>query len=167
MEDLDDCLLNFEKVIAAQLPYYMAASPIARAMREIYATRSASAVLSCVRTAFSGTAEITHVPVFPSSLRPILPTPRDIQGAAPSLLAAVASRNPSETGEALSRMGVFALCPSSDDEFAGLEYSVGSIVGRVRLIPLVELAILAAQFSFYEKAALRRNSMNPKQAWVS
>src|SRR5262245_42035209 len=135
MQDLNAQLSNFENVIAARLPSYVAASPIARPIREIYATRSASAVLSCVRTAFSGIAEIACTPNDRSSLRPLLPIPGDIKSAAPRLVEAVRSRNRSEAIEALERMGVFALCPSSDQEFSRLEYSVGSIVGRVRLIP--------------------------------
>src|SRR6266496_545674 len=61
MDELALHLSNFEKIIAARLPYYKSASPIGRATREIYATRCASAVLAHVRSVFSGAAEITFI----------------------------------------------------------------------------------------------------------
>src|SRR5262249_36099471 len=71
---------------------------------------------------------------------------------APSLIEAVESRDHNAAVRALGKMGVLSLCPSSDQEFGRLEYSVGSIVGRVRLIPLVELASLAAELECFDNA---------------
>jgi hypothetical protein len=149
MEGLETLLLDFEKVVAERLPYYLSANPIARAIREIYATRSAFAVLTAVRRAFPGSVEIAGTPTRQSDLRPVLPTREDIKGAAPSLMEAVASHNQDAAVKALEKMGVLTLCPSSDQGFSPLEYSVGSIVGRVRLIPLVELARLAADLNYF------------------
>jgi hypothetical protein len=50
-------------------------------------------------------------------------------------------------------MGVLGLCPSCGQDFSRLEYSAGAIVGRVRLIPLVELANLAAELHYFENAS--------------
>src|SRR5437879_3442400 len=94
MDELTLHLSNFEKIIAARLPDYKSASPIARAMREIYATRCASAVLAQVRSVFSGAADIACTLDMQSSLGPVLPSLRDIQGAAPRLIEAVSSRDP-------------------------------------------------------------------------
>jgi hypothetical protein len=120
MEGLETLLLDFEKVVAERLPYYMSANPIARATREIYATRSAFAVLTAVRRAFSDAIEIAPTPTRSSDLRPVLPTREDIKGAAPSLMEAVTSRNQGAAAEALERMGVLRLCPSSDQELSGV-----------------------------------------------
>jgi hypothetical protein len=157
MQDLEAHLSNFESVIAARLPYYISGSPIARAIREIYATRSASAVLSCVRRAFAETVDIALTPSQPDDplrLQPVLPALDAVQRATPRLVRAVALRNRAEAIEALEEMGVFALCVSLDRQFSRLEWRVGSTVGRVRLIPLVELAILAAELDSYDKASI-------------
>lgn len=153
MEDLETLLLNFEKVIAEPLLYHMAGSPIARTIREIYATRAAFALLSAVRLVFSDTAEIRLAAAPSLDLRPALPSLEDTKAAAPCLVEAVTSKDLSAAIRALERMGVLALCPSCDQDFTRLEYSVGSIVGRVRLIPLVELANLAAELHYFENAS--------------
>jgi hypothetical protein len=150
-EDLEASLSDFEKVIAERLPYYTSANPIARTIREIYATKAAYAVLSAVRSVF-GDMEAVHPPASPD-LRPVLPTVQAAQAAAPDLIDAVNSRDQNQAVRALERLGVLALCPSHNTDFGRLEYSAGSIVGRVRLIPLVELANLAAEMQFFENAS--------------
>jgi hypothetical protein len=155
MEDLETLLLNFERIIAEPLPSHVSGSPspIAPAIREIYATRTAFALLSAVRLVFPETGELGRAAVPPPGLRPSLPSLEDIKAAAPCLVEAVTLRNLSAAIRALERMGVLALCPSCDQDFSRLEYSVGSIVGRVRLIPLVELANLAAELHYFENAS--------------
>lgn len=153
VEDLDTLLLNFEKLIAEPLPYHLSGSPIAPAIREIHATRAAFALLSAVRLVFSEAGEICRAAIPRPSLRPELPSLEDIRAAAPCLVEAVTSRNLSTTIRALERMGVLGLCPSCGQDFSRLEYSARAIVGRIRLIPLVELANLAAELHYFEKAS--------------
>jgi hypothetical protein len=156
MEDLKTLLLNYEKIVAEPLHPHLSASPssIARAIREICATRAACDLLSALRLAFPETDDTCWPPVPSSELRPVLPSLKDIEAAAPMLIEAVVSSNQSAAVRALERMRVLALCPSCAQDFSRLEHSVGSIVGRrVRLIPLIELANLAAELCYFENAS--------------
>ena len=55
--------------------------------------------------------------------------------------------------EALREMGACALCPSAEVLFNRLEFSVGCVVGPARLIPLIELALMASELGAYERVA--------------
>jgi hypothetical protein len=88
------------------------------------------------------------------SLRSHLPSPDAFQSAAPRLLKAVASQDRNEAVRALAEMGVFVLSPIPEQLFGRLEFCVGSVIGRARLIPLVELAILAAELAAYDNVAV-------------
>jgi hypothetical protein len=88
----------------------------------------------------------------PAGMGPALPSVEDVKAGGLRLIEAAYSRDTDAAIQALAIMGVFALCPSTDQDFSRLEWSVRSIVGRVRLIPLVELSLLAAELGFYGKA---------------
>jgi quinol monooxygenase YgiN len=145
--ELDSHIFNFEKVLAAKTED----SPIARAIREIYATRYASVLLAEVRRIFTH-ADITYIAEPRAGMGPLLPSLANVKAVGPRLIEAAYSRDAEAAVEALVDMGVFGLCPSTDQDFSRLEWSVMSIAGRVRLIPLVELSILAAELGFYGKA---------------
>jgi hypothetical protein len=51
-------------------------------------------------------------------------------------------------------MGLLALCPSSELLFGRLEFSVGCVIGPARVVPLVELAILAVELGDSERAGV-------------
>lgn len=85
-------------------------------------------------------------------MRSRLPSPDAVQNATPGLLKAVASKDRDGAVRALAEMGIFVLCPVPEQVFDRLEFCVLSVVGRARLIPLVELAILATELAAYDKA---------------
>jgi len=74
-----------------------------------------------------------------------MPSVGAVRSAAPKLLAAVASQEGPRALEALDEMGVLGLCPPPDQQFRRLEFGVGTVIGRARLLPLVELAVFAAE----------------------
>ena len=135
---------------------------VARTIRELYATQSASAVLLCVEGLFpaevgiskekmqgeeyAGLASPWHPP------RPPLPDIVSVRNGAPKLLEAVALRKGSEAAGALGEMGIIALCPSPEQQVAWLEFSVRSVVGPARVVPLVDLAVFAVELGLYDKA---------------
>jgi hypothetical protein len=157
-QDLQAQLSHFEQVLAVRLPRHVATSSVARVLRELYATKSACGVISCVRALYP--AELDDVPSLPqdedrSSLRaPLLPGIDTVQSAAPRLLEAMALRDGNAAVKALGEMGVLTLCPSPELLFGRLEFSVGCVIGPARLVPLVELAIVAAELGAYERAGL-------------
>jgi hypothetical protein len=152
--DLESHVSSLEIVLSVRFPHQNA-SPVARAIREIYATRSAASILLCARALFTGAVAIEPERALaqaPSSMRPPLPSLEAVRAARPKLLGAVAVGREDETATALREMGVVGLCPPPEEQCRRLEFSVGSVVGRPRLIPLVELAVLAADLGVYHRA---------------
>jgi hypothetical protein len=83
----------------------------------------------------------------------VFPSLDVVQVSVPKLLDAVSSNNWVKAARALKGMGVLALCLSPERQFDRLEFIVGCVVGRARLIPLVELAIFAAEQLAYDRAS--------------
>jgi hypothetical protein len=157
-QDLPAQISCFEQVLAVRLPPHAATSSVARILRGLYATKAASAVLAQVSALYP--AKVQSVRTSPSEedrsvLRhPPLPGIDAVQSAAPRLLEAIAVRDGEAAVNALGDMGVLALCPSSELLFGRLEFSVGCVVGPARVVPLVELAILAAELGANERAGV-------------
>lgn len=156
LEKLKAALSQFESVLDANLRPYVAPNIVVATIRELFATRSAWAVLSCTRAAFGEEYFAVCAPghLGDESQLSQLPSVEDVRSAAPTLVDAVSSLNLSGTIEALKALGVFALCPSSEQQFTRLELRVRSIVGRVQLVPLIELAIFAAECGLCKMAGI-------------
>jgi hypothetical protein len=156
MRQLEIRLSHFEEVLVARFPWHLAASPAARAIRELFAASTANAILESVRVLFSREANLHSEPFSSESLSGLrlrMPSIDAVRRAIPVLLKAAGARDGGAAAEALRDMGVFALCLPADRQFKALELSVGSIVGQRRLIPLVELAVFAANVSEYDRAS--------------
>jgi hypothetical protein len=151
-QNLQAELSRFERIFKIRVP---AASGLARALRDIYATKSAYAVLSCVRMLYPDEVETARnlAKGDESSLRPSLPGLDAVQSAAPRLLESIHLQDRDGAVRALGDMGVLALCPSPELLFSRLEFSAG-LVGPARLIALTELAIVAAELGFCERASV-------------
>lgn len=146
---------RFVSVIAVKLPSNMAASRVARALRELYAARTAGAILGYVRKFHPKEVEVAcnlaqanPRPSFQSHL----PSPEAARKVYPRLLEAIALNDGSGTVNALEKMGLVELCSSPEQEFGRLEFCVGCVIGRPRLIPLIELAIVAAELGACDRA---------------
>lgn len=127
-QDLQRQLFLFESVLKARLPGRLADSGVARALRELYATQSASAILSSMHEFCQVEDEITRVRAREedqSSLRPPLPSLDAVRSAVPRLLEAVALQDGNGAAKALGEMGVLALCSPPEQVFSRLEFSVG------------------------------------------
>jgi hypothetical protein len=82
-----------------------------------------------------------------------LPSIDAFQNAVPRLLEAIALQDGNAAVKVLGEMGALALCPSPELMFGRLEFTVGCVIGPARLIPLVELAIVAAELGDYQRAS--------------
>jgi tetratricopeptide (TPR) repeat protein len=84
---------------------------------------------------------------------PPLPSVASVQSAASRLSEAVALHDGTGAVNALRELGVLALCPPTELLFNRLEFRVGCVVGPAQVVPLVELALMAAELRAYERAA--------------
>lgn len=152
-EDLQAELLRFESILKLNAP---SAGGVAGALREIYATKSAYAILSNVRILYPEEVDTARKLVRGDnfSLRPPLPSLDSFQRAAPRLLQAIALQDRDVAVRALAEMGILTLCPFHELLFGRLEHSVGCVVGPARLVPLIELAVVAAALGSYERASI-------------
>jgi hypothetical protein len=153
-QSLEIEIASFERVVAIPLPQNSLGRSVVVALRELYATKCAFALLRCARTLVecdirtdrSGNREPGQF------LESCVPSLESVQLAKPKLLRAVASQDQNGVVGALSEMGLFRLYEKPDRLFARLEFFAGSVIGRARLIPLFELAILAAETGSYDRA---------------
>ena len=149
-------IADLEDILATRIPSHIASSSVVRAMREIYATRSACEVLSRIAMllpeAVDAGRKSSSSGDQSSVLRPS-PCPNAFRSAAPHLFEAVASGDATLVVSALAEMGVLALCPPLNEMLDRLEFRVGSVIGRSRLIPLIELAIFTAELEQRERAS--------------
>jgi hypothetical protein len=129
---------------------------VARVLRELYATKSAGVALSSVYALYPAEIENARIllqhgdhSVFHPSVLPSLDV---VQNAAPRLVEAIALQDGNGTVKALGDMGIFALCLAPEPLFGRLEFSVGCVIGPAQIVPLVELAIVAAEPRAYERA---------------
>ncbi len=76
-----------------------------------------------------------------------------VQEAATRLLAAAKSKDQAGMSTALADMGVSALCPVISEQIARMESVARSVPGRAQLVPLVELALFAAEIGDYASAS--------------
>jgi tetratricopeptide (TPR) repeat protein len=146
---------RFVSAIAAKLPSNMDASRVARALRELYAARTAGAILAYVRRLYPKEVEVACnlAQANPrSSFRSHLPSPEAARKVYPRLLEAITLNDGRGAVNALEEMGVLELCSSPEQEFGRLEFCVGCVIGRPRLIPLIELAMVAAEMGACDKA---------------
>lgn len=157
IQDLQARLSLFEAVMTSRVPPQMNESSVTRALREVYARKYASAVLSCVQACYPEDLETAlklAVTEHISGPLPLLPRLDVVRNGARELIDAVAGHDGSRAVSALKDLGIFALCPSRELQFSRLEYCVGCVIGRARLIPLVELAIFAADENFLERSSV-------------
>jgi len=157
MQDLQAQLSGFERVLSARLPQHLAGSSVARVLRQLYATKSANAVITCVEALYP--AEVEKVRQLSaeedqsSFQAPPLPSVVSVQSAASRLSEAVALHDGKGAVNALRELGALALSPPTELLFNRLEFSVECVVGPARVVPLVELAMMAAELGADERAA--------------
>lgn len=130
------------------------ASQVVRTLCEVFSTRAATHLVSFVSTFHPGeinaARSIATTEVF--SLRFCMPGAEAVRTATPKLIDAVASGDGAGAATAIKEMGLFVLCPAPEQQMDRLEFIVGCVVGRQRLIPLVELALFAAEQGAYARA---------------
>lgn len=68
------------------------------------------------------------------------------------LLHAARSKNRAEESKALADMGISALCPVMSAQATRMEALARSLSGRVQVIPLIEVALFAAEIGDYARA---------------
>jgi hypothetical protein len=154
--DLHAKVSNFENVLRVRLSSQAPSSLVVHALKELYATKGAYDILLLVTTLFANEIEFAHkLPSNSGNLTNIqgtLPNPDIVQSVAPKLFDAVLSNDRSGTVKTLAEMGVLVLCPPQEQMFARLEFCAGHVIGRARLIVLVDMAIFAAELEAYERA---------------
>jgi hypothetical protein len=151
---LEGKIAYLEGVVETRLPQQPGARRVAVALRELYATRSAASILLSVHglcpekieSARSLAQQEDHC-----HLEAHLPSLKAVKNAVPRLVNAIASGNENEAVNALAEMGIFALFPIPEKVFSRLELCVRCVIGRARLIPLLELASLATELGFHDK----------------
>src|SRR5262249_8538618 len=146
-----------------------------RAIRKIYVVKAASCILRTVQTFFpdiarrclllgadsvngtpTGTVNTDTVQgdiLSPAKSRALLAVPglSSVQDAAPDLYDAVSLADQERAICALRRMGVLDL--RSPRQFGSLELIVAAVIGPGGLVPMVELAVLAAEMDVFNRAA--------------
>jgi len=144
----------FQDVITACARWRRADSRVARALCELYAARSASELLLSASLLFPDRIEECKTVTTENESRTvsILPSLETVRDIVPTLLSSVAAENQSDTVAALKEMGVLKLCPPTEELFDRLAFVVGCVIGRARLVPLVELSIFAAEQRAYHRA---------------
>ena len=156
MTDLKRKLAVFEESLqTVRLPRHLAGDRIVAALVELYGVKSAMQVLSAIGVLFPDVIRSVRQLVQTEEPRDValrLPSPNAIKVATPKLLEAVSSRDDTGVLTALQEMGVLRLCPQSNKMFDRLEFCAGSVIGRARLLVLVELAIFAVEQTEYERA---------------
>jgi hypothetical protein len=81
-----------------------------------------------------------------------LPKPDEAGVPARGLFSAVASGDRVAILNSLEGMGVLALCPIPQQQISEMERIVGGVIGRAKLVYLVELSFFAAEIGDYERA---------------
>lgn len=156
-QDLQTQLSDFERIVAIRLGQNVAGNSVARVLRELYAVKIANAVISCVAALHPSEVENSRqlsAEEDQSNLQiPPLLSAATVRSAVSRLSEAITLHDGREAVVALREMRAFALCPSTEVIFNRLEFSVGCVVGPARLIPLVELSLMAAELSAYERAS--------------
>ena len=147
MSNLEARISDFAGALRVCAKWHKADNRVAQALCELYATRSANKLLSSIYSLCPAEIEAGRkmVQAETASTRRVLPTPENVHAGAAKLLGAVESENTTETVSALQEIGVLELCPASGKQFDRLEFIVGCVIGRARLVPLAELAIFAAE----------------------
>jgi len=132
----------------------METSDVARALRELYATKCASATVSTVgalcQNEIRAACGLSRTDPF--SVQSSLPSLDTVRCATPKLFDAISLMDRNGIVAALAEMGVLALSPPVEQQFKRLEFLTGCVIGPARLIPLVELAVFAVEQGAYERA---------------
>jgi len=154
--DLHASVSNYEVVLKACGPLYRTGNSVARAMCELFVVKSASLIRACLETldqkyteGFGSLARTENH----TGARCSLPSHVVVHSAAQKMFAAVAAEDAAGIFGALEEMGVLAFCPTAGQQFTRLEHIVGRVIGRARLIPLIELAIFAVDLDDYNRAS--------------
>jgi hypothetical protein len=148
--ELVSCISCFQRVLEARFP--VGAKDVIVAIREIYATRFANSVLSTASRFFQ--CEIVTAcegEKIRDECR--LPLPQVVSAVAPRLIEAVENRSVHDTVVLLNDIGILSLCLPREINLNCLAVSARSVVGRRRLVPLVELAVLSSELGFDERAS--------------
>jgi hypothetical protein len=82
-----------------------------------------------------------------------LPTSDEAKSPARKLFPAVASGDTGRILSALEGMGVLALCPIPKQQFSRMERIAQQVIGRARVVFLVELSFFAAEIEDYARAS--------------
>jgi len=75
-----------------------------------------------------------------------------VRDAVPRLDGAISARDWGGTFKVLEEMGVLALCPPHQQMLDRLEACVGRVIGKFRLIALIELAVFAVELEACDRA---------------
>jgi hypothetical protein len=155
LETLKTRITAFQDVLTACARWRKADSRVAWALSELYAARSANELLLSASALFPNRVEDARKTVnteHESYTVSTLPSPETVRDGVPRLLSSVTAESPSDTVNALKEMGVLKLCPPPEQLFDRLAFVVGGVIGRARLVPLLELATFAAEQRAYNRA---------------
>ena len=125
------------------------------ALCELFAMKYAYMIRACIGESVG--TESAHVLGYEVvEDRPVgqrrLPKSGEARVPARKLFSAVASGDRAAILSSLEGMGVLALCPIRQQQFSRMERIVGRVIGRAKLVFLVELAFFAAELGDYERA---------------
>ncbi len=164
---LSAAVKDFERLIKSSERPFMGDSRLTHALCVFYAMRAAFAIRAILdydaRERLLGIDSSSAN--YPTVLRETaLPRLDIVHNAVQTLHAAATSHDRAGTVSALRDMGVLALCPMPEQQLSRMELVAENVVGRPRLIFLVELSVFAAELEDYRRAgryALESRALNP------
>jgi hypothetical protein len=152
-QELVAAVKDFERVVKLSQRLSRTGNRSVAVLCLFYAMRSAFAI----RAIFGDQGGVVRTNSSSAEYRSVswedLPSLGPVQNATPKLIAAASLDDSAGMATALEEMGVLALCPMPQEQLSRMEVLAGNVTGRARLIPLVELSVLAAELGDYGKAS--------------
>ncbi len=169
--DLQTVVSRFGEVLQYSERRCVPGDSLTCALCELFAMKYAYMIRACIRESIGAELADTLgdrvMEDRPGGRLRRLPKPDEARVPARGLFLAVASGDRAAILSALEGMGVLALCPKPQQQFASMEPIAGKVIGRAKLVFLVELSFFATELADYERAskyASEAHKFNPV-AW--
>jgi hypothetical protein len=155
IRDVQMHLRRLCELLKVPTPQQLQTSYVAVSLREIFATGIAYAILKSVEAIFPVHSELAVLQRSQNASTSLsVTTPSLIEEFESKLVDAINAQNAEETAKALFEMGIMGFCPSiGSPPIDRLESSARSVVGRARMIPLIELAYLTEEVGDFKRMA--------------
>lgn len=151
VDDLLPLIIGLERVLDVHFQNCSVdVKTLGSALRALYAARIANWLIGNLEDSMATTFEREWPTSAPEDWT--LPEVADLRAEQARLLSAIARKSPKEAESAMTGMGLFRICRPIEGTLAQLERKTMMIIGRARLVPLTELAVLAIEFDRYGKA---------------